>query len=332
MKRREFISLLGGAAAASSLVWPISAPAQQAAMPVIGFLNGGAPEASTADQAAAFQKGLAETGFVEGRNVTVAYRWAYNDRGRLQQLAADLIRGRVAVIATPGSNVAARAAKAMTTAIPIIFGTGEDPVKLGLVTSLNRPGGNVTGFNSMNGELAGKEIEILRQLLPNAARIAVLANPDNLNSETLVTDTRKAASELGLQIKILTATNNAEIDTAFASVTDQPFDAIVIGVNNLFRNRRVQLATLAAHYRIPTISTDRENVIAGGLMSYGSSVTEQARQVGIYTGRVLKGEKPGDLPVMRATKFEFVINLHSARLLGLNVPTTIRALADEVIE
>jgi putative ABC transport system substrate-binding protein len=322
VRRREFITLLGGAAA-----WPFAVRAQQPAMPVIGFVYPGVPELS-AGIVAAFRKGLNETGFIEGRNVTVEFRFAYNDNARLPELVRDLVQRRVAVIATPASTPAALAAKAVTATVPIVFGVGADPVEIGLVTSLNRPGGNLTGISSMNAELGTKRLGLLHELLPRAARFAVLLNPNNRNTDALTRDLQATASAIGKQVEVLTARNIREIDAAFA----RPADALVVTPDQLLDSRRVQLVTLATHYRLPAIYAFREHVEIGGLMSYGSSAAERDRQVGIYAGRILKGEKPADLPVIRAAKFEFVINLQTARVLGLDVPATLLGTADEVIE
>jgi len=325
MKRREFIMLLGGAAA-----WPLAARAQQP-VPVVGFLYPGVPELSTGI-VAAFRKGLGETGFAEGRNVAVEFRFAYNDNARLPELAADLVRRRVAVIATPGSTPSALAAKAATTTIPIAFGIGPDPVEIGLVASLNRPGGNITGISSMNTELGAKRLGVLHELLPNAKRFALLVNPNNRNAEPLTRDTQAAGSAIGRQIEILAASTTREIEAAFASLEQRRTDGLLVSPDPLLDTRRVQLVTLAAHQRLPAIYPYRENVEIGGLMSYGSSAAERDRQVGIYTGRILKGEAPAELPVMQATKFEFVINLLTARALRLDIPATLLAQADEIIE
>jgi len=327
VRRREFIALLGGAAAA----WPLAARAQQAVMPVVGFVYPGVPELSTGI-VAAFRKGLNEAGFIEGRNVTVEFRFAYNDNARLPELAADLAQRRVAVIATPGSTPSALAAKAATTTIPIVFGIGPDPVEIGLVASLNRPGGNITGVSSMNAELGAKRLGLLHELLPTAVRFAVLVNPNNRNAEALTRDAQATASALSRQVEILRASSTGEIDAAFVSLLQKRADALLVSPDPLFDSRRVQLVTLATHHRLPTIYSFRENVEIGGLMSYGSSAAERDRQVGIYTGRILKGEKAGELPVIRAAKFEFVINLQTAKVLGLNVPQALLATADEVIE
>jgi putative tryptophan/tyrosine transport system substrate-binding protein len=327
VKRREFITLLGGVAVA----WPLPARAQQPPTPVIGFVYPSVPELS-AGVVAAFRKGLNETGFVEGRNVTIEFRFGYNDNARLPELAADLVQRRVAVIATPASTPSALAAKAATTTIPIVFGIGGDPVELGLVASLNRPGGNVTGISSLNAELGAKRLGFLHELLPSAVRFAVLLNPNNRNAEPLTRDVQVMASAIGRQIEIFAASSARDIDTAFASLLQKRVDALVVNPDPLLDSRRVQLITLATHHRLPTIYPFRENVEIGGLMSYGSSAADRDRQVGIYTGRILKGEKPADLPVIRAAKFEFVINLQTARVLGLEMPATLLAQADEVIE
>jgi putative tryptophan/tyrosine transport system substrate-binding protein len=324
MRRRDFVTLLGGAAAG----WPLAARAQQPAMPVIGFLYPGVPEAS-ASQVAAFRKGLSEAGFVEGRNVAIEYRFAYDDNARLPELAADLVRRRVAVIAAPGSTAGALAAKAATTTIPIVFSTGGDPVQVGLVASLNRPGGNVTGIGSMNAELGPKRLGLLHELLPKAERFAALVSA---RTSLSVPDLQAAASAIGLPIEFLPAATNRDIEMAFATLVQKRVDGLLVQPTPLFDNRRVQLVTLAAHHRLPTMYAFRDHVEAGGLMSYGSSAADRDRQVGVYVGRILKGEKPADLPVMRAVRFEFVINLQTARLLGIAVPPTLLATADEVIE
>jgi putative ABC transport system substrate-binding protein len=282
---------------------------------------------------AAFRKGLGETGYVEGRNVAIEFRFAQSEFDRLPELAADLVRRRVAVIATPASAAATRAAKAATATIPIVFSTGADPVRTGLVASLNRPGGNVTGVNNMSGELGAKQLGLLHELLPAAARFAVLVNPNNsLLAERSIHDVQAAASDLGRQVEVLPASTNRDIDTAFATLVQIRADAILVGPDPLFNSRLMQLATLAVHHRAPAIYFDRAFAEGGGLLSYGANVTDQHRQLGIYIGRILKGEKPADMPVLRATKFEFVINLHAAKLLGLTVPPTLLSRADEVIE
>ena len=327
IRRREFITLLGGAAAG----WPLAARAQQAAMPVIGFVYPGVPELS-AGIVAAFRKGLNETGFVEGRNVTIEFRFGYNDNARLPELMADLVNRRVALIATPGSTPSALAAKAATTAIPIVFGIGPDPVEIGLVASLNRPGGNITGVSSLNAELGAKRLGLLHELLPSAARFAILVNPNNRNVESLTRDSQATASVIGRQVEVVAASSTRDINAVFVNLRQKGADALLVSPDPLLDSRRVQLVTLAAHHRLPTMYSFRENVEIGGLMSYGSSAADRDRQVGIYAGRILKGEKPADLPVLRAAKFEFVFNMQTATVLGLDVPSTLLARADEVIE
>jgi putative tryptophan/tyrosine transport system substrate-binding protein len=328
IRRREFITLLGGAAVS----WPLAARAQQRALSVIGFFNQGVPESST-QFAAAFRKGLGETGYVEGQNVTVEYRWGYNDDKLLPELAADLVRRRVSVIATPMSTSAALAAKAATTTIPIIFGTGGDPVQAGLVTSFNRPGGNITGVTVLSWQLAGKRLGWLHELLPTARRFAVLVNPKTPGvTETFIKEVQIAAATLGSQIDILTASTNPDIDTALADAVARKTEGLIISPDLLFNNRRVPLVALTLRHVVPTIFPWREAVEAGGLMSYGASFSDAYRQVGIYTGRILNGDKPGDLPVVQASKFELVINSHTAKTLGLTLPPTLLASADEVIE
>jgi len=326
-RRRVFITLLGGAAA-----WPIAARAQQAPLPVIGYIDAGSPEPA-AHLVAAFLRGLGETGFVEGRNVAIEFRWAHNNNDRLPELAADLVRRRVAVIVAPQSTAAVMEAKAATRTIPIVFGTGSDPVRAGLVTSLNRPGGNITGITFMNVDITAKRLGLLHELLPNATRFAVLINPKNsIIAETMVTDAKAAASAMGRQLEIVKASTNREIDSAFSVLKEKRVDALLVAPDTLMANRRVQIAMLAVRDAIPLMAVQRELAEAGGLMSYGTSFMETYRQTGIYTGRILKGENPADLPVLRATKFEFVINLQTARTIGLEIPPTLLALADEVIE
>jgi putative ABC transport system substrate-binding protein len=326
MRRRAFIAALGGAAA-----WPLVARAQQSAIPVIGFLYAGSE--ATPPLLAAFRKGLAETGHVEGRNVAVEYRWANNALVRLPELAADLVRRRVAVIATPGSYQAALAAKAASATIPIVFSTGVDPVRAGLVSTFNRPGGNVTGINYMQAELATKQLELLHELLPRATRFAVLVNPDNpVVTGSAIGELTEVASNIGVQIRFLRASNGGEIDAAFADISRERIEGLLVTPGPLFGNRRLQLTGLAAQNAVPTMFYDREFAEAGGLASYGSSLADQYRQTGIYTGRVLSGERPADLPVLRATKFELVINLKTARTLGLEIRPQVLASADEVIE
>src|SRR5215469_928654 len=315
MRRREFIPLLGGAAA-----WPLAAQAQQQ-MPVIGYLYLGSPE-PVANRLAAFRNGLSETGFIEGRNLAIEYRWARNEPERLSELAADLVRRRVAVIAALGSTPAALAAKTATSTIPIVFASGGDPVQYGLVASLNRPGGNVTGLTDMANDLLSKLLGLMQELVPQATRFGVLVNTSNLVS----------ASIISRPVEALTASSNGDIDVAFAGLAQRRIDALVIAPDTLFTNRVSQLATLATYYRVPASFWTREYPQVGGLMSYGANVTDRDRQAGIYVGRILKGEKPADLPVMRPTKLELIINLHTARTLGLTVPPSLLATADEVIE
>jgi putative tryptophan/tyrosine transport system substrate-binding protein len=326
LKRREFITLLGGA----TLAWPLAARAQQT-MPVIGYLYEGSPE-PTAQLLAAFRKGLSESGYVEERSVTIEFRWAQGQYDRLPELAAELVRRRVAVIVAPGGMPAAIAAKAATTTIPIVFGTGSDPVQYGLVASLSRPGGNVTGVSAMNVELTAKRLGLLHDLLPGAAHFAVLVNPNSPFTESAITDLRKAASSIGRQLEVLTASTNHDINAAFATLVQKRADALFINGDAFFTSRVVQLATLAVHHRVPTIYSVREFVAVGGLISYGASFADMFRQVGIYTGRILRGEKPAELPVLQATKFELVINAQTARMLGLTVPEKLLVAADEVIE
>jgi ABC-type uncharacterized transport system substrate-binding protein len=327
MKRRGFITLLGGAAA-----WPLAARAQQAAMPVIGFLHPGASEVGARD-VAAFRKGLQESGYVEGQNVTIEYHWLEGQYDRVSALMADLVRRPVTVIAIPGSGPATRAAKAATATIPIVFGVAGDPVQLGLVASLSRPGGNATGVNFLSEEVAAKRLRLLHELVPTAARVAVLLNPANAAAtENTLRDLHEAAPIIGLQLRVLKATTIGEIDAAFAALSRERPDALFVGPDGFFSSRRVQLAILAARERIPASYTQRGYVAAGGLMSYGTDQLEMSRQVGVYTGSILKGAKPADLPVLQSTRFEFVINLQTARALGLEVPPGVLSIADEVIE
>jgi putative tryptophan/tyrosine transport system substrate-binding protein len=325
--RRQLITLLGGAAAA----WPLAARAQQAAMPVIGLLHPGSPEAN-ARFVAGFRKGLGETGHVEGRNVSIEYRWGHGESTRLPELAADLVRRAVSVIVTPGGVAAALAAKAETATIPIVFVIGVDPVQADLVVSLNRPGGNVTGITSMNSGLAAKQLGLLRQLLQRDARLAVLVNSSNPQIRFALADVQAAAAAMGHPLDIVTVTTNREITPAFKEAVQKRADAVLISPDPLFSSRPVQLATLAARHAMPAIYALREFAEAGGLISYGSNFTDMFRQAGTYVGRILKGEKPTDLPILQATKFELVINLQTAEALGLDVPATLLALADEVIE
>jgi putative ABC transport system substrate-binding protein len=333
LRRREFITFLGGAAAAL----PMAAHPQQSARPVIGLLHGGSPEAFSG-RMAAFRQGLSEAGFTENRNVTIEYRWANYDEHRLSELAVDLVNRRVAVIATPGGGVsaggagAATVAKGATATIPIVFSTGSDPVQLGLVASLNRPGGNATGFNDMNSVLTPKRLGILFELLPKATRFAVLINPTAPDLESVSTEIKAAPTVGGRQIDIVYAATSHEIETAFMTLAQRRIEALAVHTNPFFNSHRIQLITLAAHHHLPAIYPWRETPEVGGLMFYGTSSADEYRQVGIYVGRVLKGEKPADLPVIRATQFELVINLQTARVLGIEVPATLRALADEIIE
>ena len=326
MKRRQFITLLGGAAA-----WPLAARAQQPVMPVIGYLHIGSPEVLP-DRLAAVRRGLSEVGFVEGRNIAIEYRWADNQNDRLSELAADLIRRHVNIIVAPGGTRAALAAKGLTTTIPIVFSASVDPVQSGLVQSLNRPGGNVTGITDMATDVAGKQLELLHELLPGAVRFALLVNPSGASTEVTITEVQSAASAMGRQIEVLRVRTPGEIDTAFKTLKQKEADALLVSPNPLFSTRRVQLASLAIRHAVPTIHSQREFAESGGLMSYGSSFTDRERQLGVYAGRILKGEKPADLPVLRASKFEFVINLQTAKVIDLDVPPTLLARADEVIE
>jgi putative ABC transport system substrate-binding protein len=327
LKRRDFITLLSGTAA-----WPLVARAQRPAMPVVGFLDSRPPDGMT-ERVRAFRQGLKDTGIVEGENVAIEYRWAENQIDRLPVLAADLVRRRVAVIAVPGGTASALAAKSATSAIPIVFGVNEDPVRLGLVASLARPGGNATGINILTGELVAKRLELLRELVPGAARVAVLVNPANATSaETTLRDVEPAARAIGLQIKLLNTSSGSEIDAVFATFVRERPDALLVGADALFTSRRVQLANLASRHAVPAAYGTREIAEVGGLMSYGSNIQDAWRQVGIYTGRILTGAEPADLPVLQSTKFELVINAQTARILGLTVPPTLLATADEVIE
>ena len=327
VKRREFITLLGGAVAA----WPLAARAQQAAMPVIGYLESRSPDGMT-DRLRAFRQGLKDTGYVEGENVRIEYRWAENQVDRLPMLAAELVRQRVNVIATTGGPEVALAAKAATMTIPIVFGVTEDPVPFGLVASHSRPGGNATGVNFLDAELGSKQLGLLRELIPAAARIGLLVNPKSPTPERAMTDVTAAASAMGLQVDVVQASDSREIESVFGTLVHNKADALLVGPDAFFVSRRLQLAILAARHALPAVYNVREYPEAGGLMSYGTNVRDAYRQIGVYVGRILKGAKPADLPVMQSSKFELVINLPTARALGIHVPPTLLARADEVIE
>jgi putative tryptophan/tyrosine transport system substrate-binding protein len=326
VRRREFITLIGNAAA-----WPLAARAQPAATPVVGFLHDGSLEPRI-HLVAAFRQGLSDAGFVDGGNVVIEYRWAQDKFDRLPALVAELTQRQVAVIATPGSAAAALAAKAATNAIPIVFSVGTDPVKLRLVGSLNRPGGNATGVSYLTQELGPKRLGILRELMPSGADVVVLVNPTSPVTDSAVKDMQAAASAVGQQLSVLHARENQEINAAFLAMAQKQAPALVIVTDPLFTSRRVQLVTLAARHAIPAIYTSREFAEIGGLMSYGTNLPDIYRQVGNYVGRILKGEKPADLPVAQPTRFEFVINLATAKALGIDVPATLLGRADEVIE
>jgi putative ABC transport system substrate-binding protein len=325
MRRREFILALGGAAAA----WPLAALAQQAAMPVIGFLNGASP-AGYAPMVASFHQGLKETGYIEAQNVTIEYRWADGRYDRLPAMATDLVRRQVAVIVSNSPGMPA--AKAATTTIPIVFTTSGDPVNLGFVASLNRPGGNITGVSFVSGLLGAKRLEMLRQLVPAAATIGMLVGTDTLEARIERRDVELAAQALGQQLIIAPFTTEGEFDSAFTSIVGRGAKALLVGTGPFLTSSRERVVALAARHAIPAIYAVREFVVVGGLMSYGASIVEAYRQTGIYAGRVLKGEKPADLPVMQSTKFELVINNQTARMLGISLPPSLLALADEVIE
>jgi putative tryptophan/tyrosine transport system substrate-binding protein len=328
IRRREFILTLSGAAAA----WPLAARAQQAAMPVIGFLSAEWPDLF-ADRLRVFHGGLSETGYVEGRNVGVEYRWAEGRNDRLPALAADLVRRQVTVIVTAGSTPATLAARAATTTIPIVFYLGADPVEVGLVTSLSRPGGNLTGVVTLNVEVGAKRLELLHELAPTATIVALLLNPTSPTlTETLSRDPQAAARKLGLQLHVLHASSEHEFDTAFATLVQLRAGGLVIGADALFNSRSEQLAALTVRHAVPAIYQYREFVSAGGLMSYGTTVVDTYRPLGVYTGRILKGEKPAELPVQQATRLELIINMKTARALGLTVPLPLIGRADEVIE
>ena len=325
--RREFITLLGGAAAA----WPLPAWAQQI-MPAMGFLGSTSPDAYV-DRLRGFRQGLKESGFVEGENLMIVYRWAENQPDRLPELATELARRQVTLIAATGGALSAFAAKAATATVPILFAVAQDPVKLGLVASLSRPSGNLTGVNFFAAELTAKRLELLRELVPGLARVAVLVNPANATTtETTLRDVEATARALGLQIQVLNASTSREIDAAFATLIRDRLDALYLSGDTFFTSRRVHLATLSVRHGIPAAFPLRDFAEAGALMSYGASLTDAYRQIGIYAGRILKGAKPADLPVVQSTKFELVINAQTARLLGLTIPPGLLAIADEVIE
>jgi putative ABC transport system substrate-binding protein len=327
VKRRDFITLIGGAAA-----WSVTARGQQGALPVVAYLSSSA----AGDQpkyVAAFRNGLGETGYVEGQNVAIEFHWADNQVDRLPALAADLVRRRVEVIATPGSGPAALAAKAATTTIPIVFSIGVDPVQIGLVASLAQPGGNATGINFFLGELVARRLQLLHEVVPKAVRVAALVNPTNTaNAAITLRDLQEAAPAIGLKIQVLYGSTSREIDAVFDSFARERPEALFVAPDVFLTSRRVQLATLAARERIPAAYPSRDSVEVGGLMSYGTDVAETCRQVGIYSGRILKGTKPADLPVVQSTKFEFVINLQTARALDIAIPSGVLSIADEVIE
>jgi putative tryptophan/tyrosine transport system substrate-binding protein len=327
MRRRDLITGIAGSMAA----WPLAARAQQSAMPVVGFLNPGLPEPSFF-LVAAFRDGLKEASYVEGRNVAIEYRWANGDYDQLQTLAAELVRRQVVAIAATGGSISARAAKAATTTIPIVFNVGEDPIKLGLVTSFNRPGGNITGVNTLSPALESKRLGLLRELVPQAVIIAVLLNPTNPDADLQRRDILAAATTIGQNLHIFNASNEIDIEAAFAALVQQRADALLVGNDAFLTNRREQIVALAARHAVPAIYSFRSFAESGGLMSYSTSLVEVYRQVGLYIGRVLKGEKPADLPVVQPTKFELVINLKTAKALGVKISDNLLSLADEVID
>jgi putative tryptophan/tyrosine transport system substrate-binding protein len=324
MRRRDFITLLGGVAA-----WPLAARAQQ--VPVIGFLSPGFPEPSSF-LVTAFREGLKEASYVEGQNVTIEYRWAKGQYDQLQTLAADFVRRQVAVIAATGGTISAQAAKAATATIPIVFNVGDDPIKSGLIVSFNRPGGNLTGVNTQSPALEPKRLGLLRELVPQAAIVAVLLNPTNPDADLQSRDLQVAATAIGQQLRIFNASSEGDLDAAFAALVQQRADALLVGNDVFFTNRREQIVALAARHAVPTIYAFRQFAESGGLMSYSTNLVEVYRQVGLYVGRILKGEKPADLPVVQPTKFELVINLKTAKTLGIKISDNLLSLADEVIE
>jgi putative tryptophan/tyrosine transport system substrate-binding protein len=333
MQRRECLTLLGGGAAVASLGWPLAARAQQPKLPVIGYLSAFAPPVERSSISSGFYEGLNEAGFVEGRNVAIEYRWAGEHHERLPALAAELVQQHVSVIAAPGSVAVAAAAKAATSTIPIVFMIGSDPVDLGLVRSLNHPGGNLTGYAYLNVEVAAKRLELLHQIAPAAKSLALLVNPNNpIETDVQARELQAAGQVLGLRLRILNATSQGEIEAAFSAIRGEGIGGLQIGVDGLFYRYHPQLIGLAARYAVPTVYPWREFTVAGGLMNYGALIRDAFRQVGVYTGQILKGEKPAEMPVQRPTKLGFVLNLKTAKSLGLDVPPMLLALADEVIE
>ena len=327
MKRRQFITLLGG----SAVAWPLAARAQQPPMPVIGFLDPRSPDALT-ERLRGFRQGLKETGYVEGDNATILYRWGENRLERIPELAAELARRPVAVLVASGGPHVALRVKTEVTTLPIVFLSAQDPVMLGLVASLARPGGNLTGINFVSGELVAKRLELMRVFAPATTRVAVLVNPTGANAQATLRDVEPAARAMGMQVQVLNASTSREIDAAFATMVRERPDALFVGVDAFLDSRRVQLVQLANHHRLLATYSGREYAEAGGLMSYGSDITDAYRHVGVYTGRILKGAKPADLPVVQASKFDFVINAQTARMLGITVPQSLLSIADEVIE
>jgi len=326
MKRRDFIALSGGAVA-----WPLAAHGQQSTMPVIGFLHSASPE-PFAQFVAAFREGLKDTGYVEGQNVAIEYRWANGQYDRLPALASDLVKRQVAVIATAGGSPSGLAAKKATATIPIVFSAGDDPVKVGLVASLNHPGENVTGVSVLIGALDAKKLGLLREIVPKATVFGILENPTLAAVKDRISSVEAAARSIGQQIQVFFASDERTLEATFPRLAQSGVGALVVGADPFFNSRRDQLVTLTARYAIPAIYETREYVVAGGLMSYGTKLAEGYRQVGIYTGRILKGDKPGDLPVVQSSKFELVINLKTAKVLGLAIPNSMQLLADEMIE